>query len=278
MNGLSYSVLGALASSAVPQDGIQGTTSIKRITKAIDPGHGFRPSCKQVRRQMKAWASEGILEFHPVDTGQFSFSSNNQPLVVTMTPKGLAYMIDPYRGGLPPDPLTRIPGDLPRWDPAAQDLPQKARTVLRCIMELCDFFRMKYCWPSLETIRWRCENYYHTKMSVRQVERELVLLQGYGFIRRQVRPQQNKDGTWWSMTALTEVADRLWNWAKRELKSTLSFLSLTDMPSMAIQEALNKKEDTRNKDKGAASPAVFPKPRGHGGLLSLRSILAPSGR
>jgi hypothetical protein len=275
MNGLSRKTLGACALAAVPRDGIQGTTSIKRITKAMDHKNGNRPSCKQVLGWMKEWEAEGSLEFHPVDTGGVTFAVYNQPLVVTLTPKGLAFMADPDKDDLPPDPADRRPGDLPRWDPAAQDMPQKARAVLRCAMDLCKTFDASYCWASLETIRERCRLWYHTEMSSRSVSRQLDFLERHGFIRRQVRPQQNKDGTWWSKTALTEVADRCWEWAKREAKSLLSFLHLTDLTTMANQDLLKKQQEKRKKDEGAASRAVLFKPRGHGGLLSLRSCLVP---
>jgi hypothetical protein len=278
MNGLSRKTLGACAVYAIPRDGIQGTTSIKRITKAMDMKNGNRPSCKQVLRWMKEWQAEGSLEFRPVDTGEFHFTTYNQPLIVDLTPKGLAFMADPTKGDLPPDPADRLPGDLPRWDPAARDLPQKASAVLRCVMDLCKTFNMSYCWASLETIRERCRLWYHTDMSSRSVSRQIDFLERQGFIRRQVRPHQDEDNHWWSETALTEVAERCWEWAKREAKSLLSFLHLTDLTTMANQDLLNKKQDKRTKDKSPAARAALFKTRGHGGLLSLRSILAPVGK
>lgn len=247
-----------MVAPAGAQNGNQITITYNQISKAHFKRKGKELKLPSIEREFKKGEDEGYFKVNLATPGEIMQSVWKQPRIVTFTEKGMAVM-----AGL--DGKEKFKEELeanfrivPKWDPAAPDLPQKVQTVMRCIADLCTYWKKKYCFPALKTIQDRCREYYHTPMSLRTLSRCIDLLESFGWIRRQRRRFQRKDGTWASKTTLTEIASKFWEWAKRGASWLQKIFNFTDMPNMAWYPSTTKAKSKRIEGKGAkAAPSSW---------------------
>jgi len=121
---------------------------------------------------------------------------------------------------------------------------QKAQAVLSVLCKLWGHYGMLYGWASERKIIKLCDRWEDCKMSVRSCVRAVAELVDGGFIERQRRPWQEKDGKWKSRTSLSFLKYRTLNFLGRMDRLGRLRLVLTDRPKLASYIPLRGKRSS----------------------------------
>ncbi len=222
------------------QAGVPFTTSMGRIIETRAKITGAAPSWAACRRDLKAAAREGLIEILPAPPRPIRYDPFRSPSVLVWTEAGMADLELEPQIHLVPRLDEGPPAWLPKRDPAARNLPPKAKAIMDTLQGLQDCSSKDYVAPSVDWIREQCRKFHREPMFRSTFFAWAAWLDCYGFLRRATRKRQLKvdtkskgkllkAGAWINDTTLYYIAAKAWGWAKRAFDRYKKHLSHTEV-------------------------------------------------
>lgn len=302
MQSLAASMFLASAGPARQQDGKLYTYTLGKMARVIARQCGTKPNLRRARELKKEWECEGVWKTEPCGSSTGRKGEWNHPFNIRFTGKGLTAIgiqesVEKPAASNPSEDRLKTflemgyPKDTPREDPTLLDFNRLDTTILKVLIGIAAHFKTTAPFPSQETIVEQCRNWYHLKTSVRNVNRRLNFLEAAGMFTRIQRNGKNQYQAWvadgkkrgttniWRSTIYV-LQKKVWIWAKKISTWARKLAAFTGLPIMAVYTSKNSRMISGGSTpqpakpplediKGAASPTVLFKPRGHEGLKSL---------
>lgn len=278
-----------LATAANTNNDKRLTTTVRKIIKEHVKTFGERTSLKFTRLGLKDFIEKGFFIDHPTTQSRDLISIFNRSVVLELTKAGMSRLIkmneleniptDPPRGPNPRNAdIYPWPADMPKLNPASKYLPPRPSAILRVLVDLANFYKKDYCYPTQEKISERCETWLGVKVSNGSLNYWLAWLERAGWIRRQQRGKYKKDGSPSNRSTLYYLAEKCFEWIRNLTRWLGKLTGFHCLQKHGDYPTTKETFITDPEDREAVNLPVSLRRPGPPGRFDFKSLIPASGR